>query len=352
MPWLPRRSHLNLLALALILPCLINTVNIDLLPRSAVVSLDPQTLPSRGNQAAICVIVSNEEYYLDEWLDYHIGIGFHHIFVYDNSNDLTDSNYDNNSNISSSSSSSSWLARRPRLHDKVTVISYPGQNKQGSAYQHCGRQHLLPDPTYRWVGFFDVDEYLVLHHPIYSRNVSSFLSHHCRDTCGSLSFNWQIHSWNDRLQYDPRPVTLRFRGKYNIDQHVKSVSHVRRVDWSVLPHPHYPFLKEGYTQIDTDGEEILSPQWQNLKFPSNAGLLYHHHTKSHKEYIGKRERGRATMEGEALRKSREELVDQARRRVGFHNVTRYVFDDDAYFDARTFCLMLCCKYVCNGLLLQ
>ena len=52
-------------------------------------------------------------------------------------------------------------------------------------------------------------------------------------------------------------------------------------------------------------------------------LLYHHHTKSHKEYIGKRSRGRATMEGEALRKSREELLGQARRRVRFHSASRY-----------------------------
>jgi len=66
---------------------------------------------------------------------------------------------------------------------------------------------------------------------------------------------------------------------------------------------------------------IDEPYWQNLNYPSDVALLYHHHTKSHKEYIGKRSRGRATMEGEALRKSREELLGQARRRVGFHNST-------------------------------
>lgn len=31
--------------------------------------------------AAICTIVTNEEYYLDEWIDYHLGIGFSHFYL-------------------------------------------------------------------------------------------------------------------------------------------------------------------------------------------------------------------------------------------------------------------------------
>ncbi len=31
--------------------------------------------------AAICTIVTNEEYYLDEWIDYHLAIGFSHFYL-------------------------------------------------------------------------------------------------------------------------------------------------------------------------------------------------------------------------------------------------------------------------------
>lgn len=248
--------------------------------------------------AAICLIVSNEEYYLDEWLDYHLGLGFHHIFIYDNSGDL----------------GNGWLDRRPRLHSKVTVQYYPGEDKQGVAYQHCGQYHLLG--KYRWVGLFDADEYLVLKkHP----NVIAFLTEYCKE--GSISLSWQLHSWNGQLQYSPEPVTKRFQGMHSIDQHVKTISNVDAVDWAQVPHPHYTFLKDGFRQLDTRGEEI-SPKWQNLRFPSEVAVFFHHHCKSHKEYIAKRSRGRATMSGAAHVKSRNELIQKAKNKVGFHNNTR------------------------------
>lgn len=252
--------------------------------------------------AAICIIVSNEEYYLDEWLDYHLGLGFAHIYIYDNT-DSFDLGH-------------GWLDRRPRLYGKVTVLSYPGQDKQGSSYQHCGQNYLLG--RYRWVGFFDADEYLVLKK---HSTIKSFLMEYCET--GAISINWQIHSWNGRLQYSPEPVTKRFQGMHAVDQHVKTISSVDAVNWTVTHHPHYTFLKAGFQQVDTNGDEI-SPKWQNRRFPSDVALFFHHHCKSHKEYIGKRMRGRATMSGEALVKSRNELVEKAKNKVGFHNTTRCV----------------------------
>eukprot|EP00804_Cyclotella_cryptica_P004994 CCRYP_021192-RA/>CCRYP_021192-RA protein AED:0.16 eAED:0.16 QI:360/1/1/1/0.66/0.5/4/207/888 len=254
----------------------------------------------KKDTAAICIIVSNEEYYLDEWLDYHLGLGFAHIYIYDNT-DSFDLGH-------------GWLDRRPRLDSKVTVHFYPGQDKQGSAYQHCGQNYLLG--RHRWVGFFDADEYLVLKK---HSTITSFLTEYCET--GAISISWQLHSWNGRLQYSPEPVTKRFQGMHSVDQHVKTISNVDAVNWTVTHHPHYAFLKAGFQQVDTNGDEI-SPQWQNLRFPSDVALFFHHHCKSHKEYIGKRMRGRATMSGEALVKSRNELVEKAKNKVGFHNTTR------------------------------
>jgi hypothetical protein len=39
------------------------------------------------NDAVICAIALHEEPYIDEWIQYHIALGFSHIYLYDNSND-------------------------------------------------------------------------------------------------------------------------------------------------------------------------------------------------------------------------------------------------------------------------
>lgn len=37
-------------------------------------------------KSAICSIARNENEYLDEWVTYHLNLGFDHIFIYDNNN--------------------------------------------------------------------------------------------------------------------------------------------------------------------------------------------------------------------------------------------------------------------------
>ena len=39
--------------------------------------------------AAICAVVKDEDRYLEEWLLYHLGIGFDHIYMYDDSPNTT-----------------------------------------------------------------------------------------------------------------------------------------------------------------------------------------------------------------------------------------------------------------------
>lgn len=92
-------------------------------------------------KTAICCIAKCENNYLKEWVDYHLAIGFSHIFIYDN-NDLIGerieplfSNYNN-----------------------VTVINCYGelsyQNKAYlSFYNSYGKQ-------FDWIAFIDIDEFI------------------------------------------------------------------------------------------------------------------------------------------------------------------------------------------------
>ena len=102
---------------------------------------------SETDTAVIWVIVAAGEMYLDEWIDYHLGSGFIYIFIYDNSVDFD--------------LDQSWLECCPHLCRKVTVQHYPGSGKQLPAYQHCVKNHLIPQ-HHGWAAFFDADEFLFL----------------------------------------------------------------------------------------------------------------------------------------------------------------------------------------------
>jgi hypothetical protein len=213
-----------------------------------------------NDTAAICVIASEEEIYIDEWLDYHLSIGFHHIYVYDNSdgNDLDHG----------------WLSRRPRLANKVTIHYLPGEGMQMPAYQHCLENHMRLE-GYRWVAFMDVDEFLVLKK---HTNVVDFLLEYAKQ--GSISLNWELYGWDGRLQFSPKPVTKRFRGisSDGANAHVKIISNVDAILPGQPTNPHYVLLIDGQQQLDTDGD-IVADKWKNDRRPTDVAVINHYHTK-------------------------------------------------------------------------
>lgn len=213
-----------------------------------------------NDTAAICAIVSSEEMYLDEWIDYHLGLGFSRIYIYDNSVDFDLGH--------------GWLDRRHRLYNKVTVHHFPGTGQQLPAYRHCLKNYVIPQ-GHGWISFLDIDEFLVLKK---HSNVIRFLMEYCKQ--GSVSINWQLFSWNERLQYSPEPVTKRFLGESRCveNMHVKVISNVDAIVPGQPENPHYVRLVEGHEQIDTDGN-LVTDMWSNEARPTNVALIYHYHTK-------------------------------------------------------------------------
>jgi len=181
--------------------------------------------------AVVCSIMTKEEAYLDEWIDYHLGIGFEHMYIYDNTADLELGH--------------GWLDHRLWLSERVMVATFPGHSMQVLAFQDCRRKYALGN-GHQWVTHFDADEFLILWN---HSNVVDFLRDYCKD--GAVSLNWQVMTWDNELQYRPQPLTKRFQGVLNysdvINHHVKTISNARHVSLvSNDHHPHYPILKCGY----------------------------------------------------------------------------------------------------------
>jgi hypothetical protein len=235
-------------------------------------SARPVELDSRPT-AAICCIVIHEGAYLREWVDYHLAIGFSHLYIYDNSEDFEMQN---------------WSV------EKTTVTHFPGRLMQAKAYLDCVLRFGIPK-NHTWMAFYDVDEYLAL---FQHSNVVDFLMEY--NLQGDLSIRWHHMTWSNHSQYSPLPVTKRFQymapERDPENDYVKSIAVVADIDTSQEGiEPHSTHLKPNRTQKDTLGN-VLSLPMKNNGGPTDVALIYHYKTKSWKEYIAKRMRGTAAWQ--------------------------------------------------------
>jgi hypothetical protein len=85
--------------------------------------------PASTETAAVCAIVRDEQLYLEEWVLYHLGLGFHHIYLYDNSQLQTAASWrDQLASVSA-----------PEIRDGTTVVPFldDSDTRQFAAYRDC-----------------------------------------------------------------------------------------------------------------------------------------------------------------------------------------------------------------------
>jgi len=152
--------------------------------KDVVSSYHPPRLYPNGS-AVLCVVVLNEKPYIDEWINYHLGLGFSKIVVYDNS---------------ASFDLREWR-RQEQITPMVEVIHFPGLAPQERSYLTCAQSALNGDfgENKKWAAFFDVDEFLVLKK---HEHVDELLEEHLPKGSGALSINWVRFSFNGKLLCD------------------------------------------------------------------------------------------------------------------------------------------------------
>ena len=176
-----------------------------------------------------------------------------------------------------------------RGSNDVDVIHFPGPGRQGAAYLDCAKRVLNGMYGNRtWAGFWDVDEFLVMRQ---HNNVDDFLQDHL--SSGALGVNWFLFGANGMTIYRPLPVTKRFVYGTQANQHIKSLVRLSDMNIAEEPHVHYPSLKPGKHQHDTNGKQFEGPFNEDL--PADIAVLHHYLTKSHQEYVRKSVRGRANL---------------------------------------------------------
>lgn len=217
-------------------------------------SLPPLNRP----RVALCAIARLENSYIQDWLDYHLSLGFDHVFIYDNY-------HTGESRIHEVIDTES-----DHYHGKVTIIEVPNKpSYQITAYNECYKRS---SKDFDWVCFIDIDEYLTFDVRFDGpKCIQDFVQRFDAET-DAILINWQIFDDNGYVVSDGRSVQERFLkplpkwfspfnmfGKQPMNLHVKSILHTNR-DLSF----HGPHVANGVGKVcNAIGENVSNTPLQN-----------------------------------------------------------------------------------------
>jgi len=207
--------------------------------------------------AIIATMVRDDNEYIDEWVDYHLAIGFEHILIYDHL---------------------SIIPVEPKWGDNVTVkridIEFPFPE-----YIHL---NTFRDFKSHWIMVADVDEFLVL---MKHKDIKEILVAY--EKFGGLGIPWSMYG-SDGLIKRPKGLVKDnyvYRTKDLPEpQYVKTIANTRFFKGMGDPHFVYsskPLVNEAFEPFE--GSLSSSPR-ELLK-------LNHYFTRSYEEWIFKRNRG-------------------------------------------------------------
>lgn len=203
---------------------------------------------------ALVCIAKNEDNYIQEWIDYHLKLGFDDIIIYQNN----------------------W--RWSGETKNVIKIDFDGEIQQLVAYNHFIDSNI---DNYDWVAFFDVDEFLVLkqHH-----SIQDFISNY--NDFSAIGINWVLFGNNGHKNvHDDYSVLRRFtKRQSSVNPHVKCIV---KLDHKFRMDVHSPQL----SWVDTNKKYNEGPF--NYSGDDSIAQLNHYFCKTEEEFRLKCERGRS-----------------------------------------------------------
>ena len=129
-------------------------------------------------KCTICCIARGEDNYIDQWIQYHLKLGFDDIYVHCND----------------------WIYQGKYINDeRVILINYNGRNKQMVCYNEFIKNHYK---EYDWCAFIDIDEFITLKQ---HKDIHSFLENY--NQYNSLGLNWLQFVTGD-VKYDGKNFSL------------------------------------------------------------------------------------------------------------------------------------------------
>lgn len=159
--------------------------------------------------SAICLLIKDENEYINEWLDWHIGAGFEHFYIYDNGSKIP---------IRESVDK--------RYLSYCTFIDYSSGYDclQVDCYNHALFNY---GKETKWLAFIDTDEFI---RTIDGRNINDFLRDY--EEFDGVFIRWIMYNANGLRHKDSRPQRERFTQVSTYDNwkpHGKSIVQTSKV---------------------------------------------------------------------------------------------------------------------------
>ncbi len=229
----------------------------------------------------IVCIAKMEHDYIEEFVKYHLALGFKHIYLYDNEDEAN-----------------SYNEILKNYMDNVTITHLPGFNNVYSVLGvmlHYFRLKIIPENIDKITHaiHIDLDEFIVLKK---HKNICDFIKDYIKDDCSAIAMNWRFFGSSGHKHQTNEPLTQRFtkceeKGNF----HVKVLFDIKKFKHYITPH--YIELSSGYTKT-TNGDIVEGSFNHNIVL--DVIQLNHYKCKTLEEYKKIRPRGRVdqnTIEG-------------------------------------------------------
>lgn len=226
------------------------------------------------NDYIVCCICKNEKKYIEEFIEYHLQLGFDKIIIGDN-NDIDGERYDEQ-------------LKDYIDYNEVEIVDLRGK----VAIQKQFYNDIIRNYKYEWCAFIDCDEFITFSEKSKFNNIKDFLN--SRKNVYAYALNWIVYGDNERVYAGKGDVVERFKQplpldikiNYNFPQnyHIKTIlnSAVRNFYFDITPHNvnFNGYFSPNGTKIET------SPFNPNMDF--DVVYVRHYYTKSLEEWVNKK----------------------------------------------------------------
>lgn len=219
----------------------------------------------------ICLIIRNENEYLKEWLEWHVGQGFEHFFIYDHGSEYPVAEFVKTLDAD--------------MQAKITVHDFGGTHRfaQHDAYNDCLKRH---GSECRWLAYIDADEMIRVR---CGCTIGELLRHY--DGYAGLFMRWIVYDANGQKEKSDKPLRERFTRVTSAKLYEGIGKVIIRPSLVTRIITHNCFTKPGFDVVDEN--RSVAPANVMCKFDSTAEFVCvdHYYTKSHEEWKQKIGRG-------------------------------------------------------------